>query len=181
MVEFDRVVAEIASALDRAGIGYMIIGGIAVSVWGGGRSTNDVDIAVAVDRRETGPLLKALKKQIKNMPTQAADFAAETGILPFEHRLGVSIDLGLSVNPYVMNAIDRAVPFEFHGVPVKFCSVEDLILHKLVADRDRDRIDIAEMIERRGREIDRDFLDRMVHDGGGSRSIRHRTALPLAS
>lgn len=164
MADFDRVVADIASALDAAGIGYMIIGGIAVSVWGSGRSTKDVDVAVAIDRQEAARLLKVLKKQIRQMPPNAADFAAETGILPFEHRLGVPVDLGLSRHPYVTNAIDRAATFDFHGVPVKFCSVEDLVLHKLVADRDRDRVDIADVLARRGHEIDRDYLDRLVHE-----------------
>ncbi|HEX2061426.1 MAG TPA: nucleotidyl transferase AbiEii/AbiGii toxin family protein, partial [Thermoanaerobaculia bacterium] len=159
MADLDRVVAEVAAALERARIGYMVIGGVAVAVWGSARATVDIDIAAAVDRHDAMPLLTALKDQIGELPTDIETFAAETGVLPFRHRSGIRIDLGLSTHPYVLSAIARAVSVDVHGVEVKFCTAEDLILHKLIADRDRDRGDVVDLIRLRGNDLDRGYLD----------------------
>jgi hypothetical protein len=164
VADLDRVVAEVASALDRARIGYMVIGGLAVAVWGSARATVDIDIAVAVDRHEVRPLLAALRTLIKRLPDDVEVFAAETGVLPFHHTSGIRIDLGLSEHPYVLNAIARAVPFDVRGAAVKFCTAEDLIVHKLVADRDRDRGDVADLIRLRGAVLDRAYLDPLVDE-----------------
>lgn len=164
MIDLQRVAADLAIALDRANIGYMIIGGLAVAVWGNARATMDVDVAISTSRDDISSVLTALGGQIKDMPPDAAAFASDTGILPFRHRLGVLVDLGFGDHPYVLRAIERAVVIELHGVGVKFCSAEDLILHKLIADRDRDRDDIKGIIKRQGRKLDRAYLDALVHE-----------------
>jgi hypothetical protein len=47
---------------------------------------------------------------------------------------------------------------------VKFCTPEDLILHKIISERDRDRSDVAELLKRRRDTLDREYLDPRVHE-----------------
>ena len=151
------------AALERAGIDYMVVGGMAVIVLGTPRLTVDVDIAVAVDARDPKAvkrLIKILGPRVDQMPPGADEFVRDTGVLPFRHPSGVKVDLGVSENPYALNAIARAVTIDVDGKPVKFCSPEDLILHKLVADRNKDWDDIKGIMQ--AQDLDREYLDPMV-------------------
>src|SRR5688500_5412539 len=105
----NAVLVELVSALERAGINYMVLGGVAVQVWGQPRFTNDIDLAVAVDPRDPSRLVEALKPMIGKMAPHAPEYVRDTGILPFTHVSGMDVDLGVSENPYLLNAIARAV------------------------------------------------------------------------
>jgi hypothetical protein len=142
----------------------MVIGGMAVIAWGYTRSTDDVDIALAIDRHDAAKAVEVLRGQIKKHPPEAVEFAAETGVLPFVDRNGIRVDIGLSEHPYVRMAMARAVTFKIQGKPVKFCNIEDLILHKIVSDRDQDRIDVKHLLLRNGKNLDRTYLDPLVQD-----------------
>ena len=159
---FEIVLLELADAFERERIGYMVIGGLAVGVWGVQRLTKDADIAVAIDPNDAGELLETLAPQIDWILPNAAELAVETGIIRFRHRSRIAVDLGVSLNPYLVGAIERAVDVDVAGRPVKFCSAEDLILHKLLADRDQDRIDIKGIIRRQKKDLDRKQLDVLV-------------------
>ncbi len=160
---FTTTLQDLAELFERESIGYMVIGGLAVGIWGIQRDTRDVDIAVAVDGRTAGPLLDVLRPQITWVSPDAEELAAATGIIRFRHRSTVTVDLGVSETPYLLAAIERAVEVDVSGKSVKFCTAEDLILHKLLADRDRDRDDIRGIIRRQKKSLDRRYLDPLVH------------------
>jgi len=61
-----------------------------------------------------------------------------------------------------LNALARAVDVDVEGHTIKFCTAEDLILHKLLADRDRDREDLKGIFKRQGKTLDRTYLDPLV-------------------
>ncbi len=155
---------DLVTRLEAAGVDYMVIGGMAVIAWGYTRSTNDVDLAIAIDRHDAQKVIDVLGDAIASHPSNAVEFAAETGILPFKHRNGKRVDLGLSEHPYVRTAMARAVAIKVQGKPVKFCTVEDLILHKIVSDRDRDRNDVKQLLLRHRKNLDRDYLDPLVQE-----------------
>lgn len=164
MAEFRDVLADLTAVFRRERIGYMVIGGLAVSLWGTQRSTMDVDIAVNVDRYDVTRLLAALSPYVKETVPDTASLAADSGIIRLRHRTGIPVDLGVSQHPYVISAIRRAVTVNVQGIKVKFCTPEDLILHKVLADRDRDREDVKGIILRQGADLDREYLDPLVHE-----------------
>jgi predicted nucleotidyltransferase len=162
--DFRDVLSGLAAVFERERIDYMVIGGLAVSLWGTQRSTMDVDITVVTDPRDVTRLLEALRPQIKDIAPDAATLVADTGVIRFRHRSGIPVDLGVSEHPYVISAVARAVTVDVQGVDVKFCTAEDLILHKVLADRDRDREDVKGILQRRGAELDRGYLDPLVKE-----------------
>ncbi|HEY0155725.1 MAG TPA: nucleotidyl transferase AbiEii/AbiGii toxin family protein [Thermoanaerobaculia bacterium] len=162
MSKLNAVVVELARVFERAHISYMVIGGMAAQVWANPRFTADIDIAVGVDPRDPAKLFEVLKPLVKAMRPDAAELVRDTGILRFTHKKDVSVDLGVSETPYLLNALDRAVDVEVDGQTVKFCTPEDLILHKLLADRTQDRDDIKAVIRRQGKKLDRAYLDPLV-------------------
>lgn len=164
MADLGRVIAEVADALRVAGIDYMIIGGVANVVWGSTRSTVDLDITVAATADDIDRVERAFGEQIAHLPADAKGFARDTGVIPFVHRSGIRVELILGTHDYARTAIDRAVDVEIAGVAVRVCTPEDLLLHKIVSERDRDRNDVADLIVRRGETLDRSYLDPRVHE-----------------
>jgi len=164
VADLDAVLAEIARALHKANIRYMVIGGIANAVWGRGRSTTDIDIVIGVGAHQTPKLMKALGKQIARKPTDAQDFAHDTGIFPFDHRSGVRVDIIYGTLPFAADGLDRAVEIYVRGVPVRFCTPEDLLLHKIASDRERDRTDVLGIIKLRKASLDREYLEPRIRE-----------------
>ena len=46
MTELESALVEVASLLEEIGLPYMLIGGLAVALWGEPRATLDVDVSV---------------------------------------------------------------------------------------------------------------------------------------
>lgn len=159
-----KTLVALVKALNASGIDYMVIGGMANIAWGSPRSTADIDVTVALDHDDLPRLLETLGEQIGRLPTDASGFAAETGVLPFLHRSGVRVDLVLGTHPYAQMAIARAVPLRILGTAVKFCTPEDLVLHKIASEREKDRSDVADLLRRRGKTLDRVYLDERIRE-----------------
>lgn len=168
MTPLEVTLVELSRALGAADLPYMVIGGVANFVWGEPRSTLDVDLTVGVPPSELQRLLTAIGDQLIKIPDDPEDFAADTGVLPALHRTNVRVDFLLSVNQYAEEALRRAVDFDVRGVPVKFCTPEDLILHKLPSKREKDRQDVQALFGRRRGTLDLEYL---------SRQVRHLTAV----
>ena len=66
--------------------------------------------------------------------------------------------------PFELDAIARARTVEVRGSRVRFCTPEDLILHKIVSHRERDRGDVEGLIETRRADLDRDYLDPRIEE-----------------
>jgi predicted nucleotidyltransferase len=157
------IVAEIARALTQAHIQSMVIGGVANAVWGNPRATIDVDLTIACAPEEYPRVLAALGSFVAKLPPNLEEHLAN-GVLPFIHRSGIQVDLILSRHPYAQQALDRAVTVRIENVPVKFCTPEDLILHKIISDREKDRSDVADLLRRRRETLDLSYLEPRVRE-----------------
>ncbi len=155
---------DIAAALNAAAIPYAVIGGVAAAGWGVPRTTTDIDITIGSTAAAAQQVIAVLGDRIVSLPEDPTSFAADTGVLPFLHRSGVRVELMLSTNPFALDAIARSIAIDVEGVPVRFCSPEDLVLHKIISERERDRADVAALIELRRDTLDRAYLDPRVHE-----------------
>lgn len=73
------------------------------------------------------------------LPPDPADFVARHLFLPCEDpATGIRLDLIFGLTPFEQTTTERAQPIVIAGVPVRFATPEDLIVHKLVAGRPRD-------------------------------------------
>jgi len=109
-----RTVADVARALNKARVAYMVIGGVANAIWGEARVTLDVDITVAAAPPEAPKILKALGRQVKSAPPDPIDFAAY-GVLPFNHVNGPKVELAFGTVSYVYQAMERVVDINILG------------------------------------------------------------------
>jgi len=126
----------------------MVIGGQAVLVYGEPRLTKDIDITlgIGVDKlRELITLVRNLK--LKILVDDHEDFVKKTMVLPvLDNKSGIRIDFIFSFSTYEQQAIERAKKVKISNTYVKFASLEDVIIHKMIAGRARDIEDIKSML-----------------------------------
>lgn len=144
----------------------MIIDGFANLAWGVPRTTQDVDITVQVAEEDLSDFLRKIGKGFSVLPRDPEDFVKETRVLPVETSNEVRIDLIFAGLPYEETALGRAKEVEIQGIGVRICSPEDLIIHKIISERPRDREDVEGIFRRQGTNLDFVYLDRIVHELG---------------
>jgi predicted nucleotidyltransferase len=160
---FEELLEKAALGLDSRDIPYMIIGGQAVLLYGEPRLTRDIDITlgVGVERAEE---IVALSRDmgLEPLPSDAIGLIKETMVLPtIDESSGIRVDFIFSQSSYEREAIGRARPVRIRKAEVCFASLEDLIVHKVVAGRPRDIEDLkAVMAKNPG--YDRDYISRWL-------------------
>ncbi|MBI3551494.1 MAG: nucleotidyltransferase [Elusimicrobia bacterium] len=153
-------VRRLAAALDEEKVPYMIIGGIANLIWGRPRATFDVDVTVWAAERETALLQRLCSRFQPRVPDPVA-FVRDTRVLPLAVE-GVPVDAVFGQLPYEERAIGRARRVELEGIEFRVCSPEDLVVHKIISERAKDKDDARELIRARRAELDRAYLDPIV-------------------
>jgi predicted nucleotidyltransferase len=64
-------------------------------------------------------------------------------VLPLmDEKSNIRVDFIFSYSTYERQAIERAVDVKIGGVNVKFASLEDVVIHKIIAGRARDIEDV---------------------------------------
>ena len=145
---FQKLLKKTARALDRCGISYMIIGGQALLIYGEPRLTKDIDIILGVGIGELSKVKTLIEKLgLKILPDDPEDFVKKTMVLPsIDESSGIRVDFIFSFSAYERQAIERARPVKLGGTSVQFASLEDLVIHKVIAGRARDIEDIKSVL-----------------------------------
>jgi hypothetical protein len=145
---FQKLLKKISQSLQRYHIPYMVIGGQAVLLYGEPRLTKDIDITLGVGIDHLGEM-KALVDRLglKYLTQDVEAFVKETMVLPvIEEGSGIRVDFIFSFSPYEKQAIERARAILFGKTAVQFASLEDVVIHKMIAGRPRDIEDIESML-----------------------------------
>jgi len=171
----EGLLRRVTSALTRARIPYMIIGGQAVLFHGHPRLTQDVDVTLGVDVDAAGRVLAVCRNaRLTPLVKRPLDFARETHVLPArDGTTGLRVDFVFSNTPYERHAIRRAVRARVGKATVAFASLEDVIIHKLVAGRAVDVEDVRVLLARRGRALNVGYLRRWLKRFSASGALEH--------
>lgn len=145
---FQNLLRRLSSELKRKRIPYMIIGGQAVLLYGEPRLTKDVDVTLGIGIDGLGKVITAAKRlKLKILVSDVEEFVSETMVLPTtDERSASRVDFIFSSSAYERMAIGRAVSVRLGRTLVKFASLEDLIIHKIVSGRARDLEDIKSVL-----------------------------------
>lgn len=144
---FDRLLAAIARALDKESIPYMVIGGQAVLLHGEPRLTKDIDVTLAAGLERLDAILRAARAAGLDPLVDPQEFTPRTLVLPCKDTSSqIRVDFILSFSPYEAAAVGRARRITLDRAEVRFASVEDLIIHKILAGRPRDLEDVRSIL-----------------------------------
>ncbi len=159
MTQLELALIEITTILDEMQVPYTLIGGLAVSLWGEPRATLDVDLSLWIEPANFETTVSALCARLAALPRNALAFATETRVLPVISAAGVRVDLVLAALDAERQAISRAMPKQVGGKTVMVSSVEDLVLMKLISEREKDLEDARRLLRRFRGSIDRAYLE----------------------
>ena len=155
----EKLLENIAKALEASGISYMVVGGQAVLLYGEPRLTKDIDITL-----DLGPeSLEKLRAIIENLCLKVLvrdveDFVNKTFVLPaLDEESGFRVDFIFSLSLYEKEAMQRVKTVKVGEAKVKFASLEDLIIHKIIAFRPRDIEDIKNILLKNS-DFDKEYI-----------------------
>ncbi len=142
--------------LDEQGYRYAVIDGVAVAQWGFPRATNDVDLKVLVPNTDYAGVRAAL---LRRFPERARTKAPENPLIVAVTIDKVIVDFLLTLPGYEEEIIDRAVRRDLGGISAYVCSLEDLIIQKVVADREKDWLDLEALLLEQYDKLDEAFVE----------------------
>jgi len=160
---FTSVLERVGQLLRKARIPYMIIGSQALLLYGEPRATKDIDVTLGIGVDEVRRFKKLLVGTgIKILVKAPEKFVQETYVLPTQdRRSGIRVDFIFSESEYERKAIERARSVKIGKTRLAFASVEDVIIHKIVAHRPRDLEDLRGIL-RRTPEMDLRYIRRWL-------------------
>jgi len=148
---FGNLLVELA----RAGVDFAVVGGVAISLNGFVRATEDVDIIVQNSADNLRRLLDCLKNWGEGWARELKieDFAVEEGSI----RVMESFDLDIFVKMRGKTLDDFRLNlrhFESGGARIAYLSPADLIFLKTGSWREKDQLDVSAMKEILARETE---------------------------
>ncbi len=157
----DRV-REVYRFLSNANYNYMIIGGVAQGVLGEPRLTQDVDIILFLSEKEVDPFLRSAEKFGFALSHDQSIQSAKDNLSFRMSFNGLPVDCLIACTAFESEALARSFSVSLGGVAVKFPSVEDYILLKLIAGRPKDYLDVSSVAERQKGHIDLGYIKKWV-------------------
>jgi hypothetical protein len=167
------VFQRIASALDQAGIPYMLSGSFAGAYYGAARSTQDIDIVIHPSPEQLRLLLNALPATLYYADLASALEAAQQQSMfnVIDQASGWKIDFIIRKSrPYSQEEFGRRRRVTVHGVPLFIVAAEDAVISKLEwakrSQSQRQVEDVAAILRTRWDSLDKSYLQRWIEDLG---------------
>lgn len=145
--------------LDKAGIGYAVVGAMAAAVHGVVRASMDADAVVLLPAHRAGELERAFR---------ATGFVTElrygehhdpiAAVLSLSDSHGNRVDLIFGLRGLGASAFSRAIDIAFQGHRLRIIGREDFIAMKLFAHGPQDLIDAGQTLLAAGEAIDLPLL-----------------------
>ena len=110
--------------------------------------TKDIDITLGVDAGELPRILGIVNDLgLVVIPSDASEFVRRTMVLPLrDESTGILVDFIFSFSEYERQAIERSRAVRISRVDVHYATLEDILVHKIVAGRPRDMEDVRTLI-----------------------------------
>lgn len=156
---------EVARFLEQHKVQYVLIGGLAVQIWGEERLTTDADMTIHSSLTEgSAPLVRLITDRFPSRHSDPLEFARRNRPILITVSNGINVDISLALPGYEDEVLAHAVEYELEpGKCIRLCSAEDLIIHKAVAGRPQDVIDIQGVVYRQGEKLDLKYIRNWFH------------------
>jgi predicted nucleotidyltransferase len=163
MSVFEISVKELLDVLEKRNIQYYIIGGFAAIGHGFLRATEDIDITVLIEPEKFLSIYDEIEEYYQPLFRDFKDIISKLFILPLRHKsTGFKIDVSFGFSLIEEKFFERSRKIKYGEIEVNVCSLEDLILQKLIAYRGRDMDDIKSLIQRNRKKIDWNYLEENI-------------------
>jgi hypothetical protein len=143
----------------------MVIGGQAVLLYGEPRLTRDIDITLGLGVRELNKLKETISSlSLKILVERDEEFVERNMVLPtLDEKSGIRVDFIFSFSPFEKQAIERAKDIKLGRSLVRFASLEDVVIHKVIAGRARDLEDIKSILLK-NQKYDSNYIEKWLKE-----------------
>ncbi len=139
---------------------FCFIGGLAVQRWGEPRYTRDVDLTLLAGFGDEQRYVERLITRFTSRVEEPLDFARRARVVLLREEHGVPIDVALGALDFEGRSIERSSTWPVpDAAPLRTCSADDLVVHKVFAGRDRDWADVEGVVARQGGRLDADLIE----------------------
>ncbi len=155
MTPFEQTLLDVDRICRDSQTPYAVIGGIAALVHGGMRTTQDVDITVYTELGQLAQVYKLFEKDFTAIRQDAMAFFERFFVLSLRHRQSqIRVDVAAALSGLERDAIKRSERRLFGEVEMNVCTIEDLLILKLFAARDKDLLDVKSLIAHNREKLD---------------------------
>ncbi|MBC8204078.1 MAG: nucleotidyltransferase [FCB group bacterium] len=161
MNRLEQSLFKIAIFLDDNIVPYMVIGGIANAVWGEPRATLDIDVTIWIENDKIPGFVDKVSQNFKILSRQPLDFIEKTNVLPLIDD-DVRIDIIFGRLPFEKEAVRRAVTRKINDHDIRFISVEDLIIQKIISEREKDYSDAQKLVSKNKKIINKKYIEKRL-------------------
>ena len=141
--------------LERESIPFVVVGGLANTVWGEFRATRDVDLKVYIGKRMAQEFAGLVAEEFAPAaPTPGGPaLIVSIAVLP-----DVVVDFLIAIPGYEEEVLARARSFHFGEMPLPVCAPEDFVIYKVIADRSKDWADVEGVLIRQRERLDQKYI-----------------------
>jgi hypothetical protein len=159
MTSFEQTLLDVDRICRESQTPYAVIGGIAALVHGGMRTTHDVDITIYTEIDQLDRTYRLFEKDFAPIRQEAMAFFERFFVLSLRHRQSqIRVDMAAALSGLEQNAIKRSERRLFGQVEISVCTVEDLLIFKLFAARDKDLLDVKSLVAHNREKLDVAYL-----------------------
>ena len=160
IVDLEIVTSNFLKLLKKSKLPHMIVGGAAVNYFGDFRLTKDLDVVVALEPKNVNKLLSLLKKQSYIFHKKEIETLTKLSnrFVIADPSNTYRIDLWIPKTYYEKKAFERRKNKKTGAGLMPFITPEDLILFKLLANRQKDISDVEGILIRQKGKLDRKHL-----------------------
>ena len=163
MTNFEITLQEIDSFCSNEGINYAIIGGMALIAHGINRTTEDIDITLKLNLEDLEATGKKILKKFEPIHPDPLQFFQRNFVLPVVHpETKIGIDFAAGLSGFDFSVVKRKVKLDFLSLTLPFASIEDIILYKLFASRNKDILDLTEIAKLYKDKIDIGYIKKLL-------------------
>ncbi len=145
--------------INASRVDYLIIGGVAVGIWGDIRVTEDLDLLISLLRRNIRIILKEAKSSGFSFKEKAVlNQAKEVGVFKIFYE-NYHLDFLITSIGLEKSALKRKQKVIIFDREVFVPTKEDLLLLKIIAGRPKDILDAESIVNRQKGRLDIKYLE----------------------
>lgn len=136
----------VAGAFATERVDFLLIGGMALSVWIEPRLTKDCEIVVRIRKVQQSRLKGALVAAGARATSLRMRLMFERPFIRLKTTDGPMLDVHRCMTAHDLSAFEHSALIRKWGHPIRVAAAEDLVLYKLQAWRLQDRADIQSLL-----------------------------------
>lgn len=152
---------EVCLFFDESAIEYVLVGGIAVGIWAEPRATVDIDFLIALSLSDSDNLKQKLVESdrfvfIHDKPMVFGKVSFLRAMLRGD--TDVSVDFIFVDDEFKYEALKRKETAKLTDFSINIATPEDLIILKLLSNREQDGVDARKILEIQRENLDMEYL-----------------------